>query len=188
MSALSTPSCGRPLAVSSIFTATTRFLLGLPPVNGLIAGGGGGVGVAEVDAEVDGVGGSDTFFAWCPPPQAARVRTTDPTQPAVAARVIAARENTVITTSCRFEHFGRSGAAAATLVCGVAEAHQRRNAGHRLGPRRVHRVGLAGAVTASRPAVGDRGCPARRRLHERSSPGETDRDTQQKHSLGIAEL
>src|SRR5690348_12637891 len=48
MSAWVMPCWGRPLPVSSILTATTGFLSGLPPVNGLIRSGAAGWGVAAV--------------------------------------------------------------------------------------------------------------------------------------------
>src|SRR4051794_24097530 len=69
MSAWSILTCGRPLPVSSIFTATTPFLVGLRPVNGFVVGGaewwdGAGGSPAEPDgaaevADPDREGGVD---------------------------------------------------------------------------------------------------------------------------------
>src|ERR1700744_117756 len=83
MSAWSTPRCGRPLEVSSIFTATTVPVgTGASPVNGFTGGGvgdgvgvgvGGGAGAAIDSTGGDGVGGLTTW-----------VQATRPTDPASA--------------------------------------------------------------------------------------------------------
>src|SRR4051795_4241513 len=102
MSALSRPRDGRPLAVSSIFTARTGPAGGLPiPVSGLTGGGaaglvgvgvGVGVGVAEAELVVGaGLAGAAVSVS-VPLPRSTRaetppITTTAATPPAIRAWV-----------------------------------------------------------------------------------------------------
>src|SRR5690242_11816634 len=95
MSARVMPRCGRPLPVSSILTATTGLVDGVPPVSGSTRGAGGGLrellcaGVAAAAAEVvccgaDEVAGRSAPLAlWVHPASADPVSSTALTAAAV---------------------------------------------------------------------------------------------------------